>query len=299
VVTNDLSFTGLDFQMIQNQDGSFSLQGFNDEAHPNQSFTLSPALLHWFLIQGGVHLNDVGVLLTLRNERQLHFHFDQMVWQKRFQYHFNLEGRVAEVPNSNFSMHATLLSPSKHLSDLSGWNIQFEGAFIGDDFTPLFELQAVNGLTWLSGGGQVHFTGTAQDSELQTLSLSVSLDNFNLDNTFTQHNIAPTVDEVIHWNRLDGQGWTVSMHPLKEVDLLGPQANSLLQVTYTPNDPDTIWQLTAQEADLHVLGQWINFWFKPTTQTAKIWNRLSPTGVIDNVVVKAGPTPFSAARAVA
>lgn len=293
LVTNDLTFTGLDFQMVQNQDGSFTLQGFNDQTNPNESFTLSPPLLRWFLMQGGVHLNSVGVLLTLRNERQVHFNFDQVVWQKRFQYRFNMAGSVVEIPNSSFSMHATL-TPGKQVTDLSGWNIRFEGAFIGDDFTPLFESQALRGLTWLSGGGQFHFSGTAQNSELQTLEIETSLNNLNLDNTLTQQNITPTVDEVIEWNRLDGEGWELSMRPLKEVDLLGPQANSLLQVKYTPNDPTTIWQLTAHKADLHVLGQWINFWFKPSTQTAITWNRLSPAGVVDNLVVNAGATKGSA-----
>lgn len=292
-LTNDLTFTGLNFQIIQNQDGSFSLQGFNDQSTPNQSFTLSPPLLRWFLMQGGVHLNNIGVLLTLRNERQLHFHFDQLVWQKFFQYRFNLEGSVAEVPNSKFSMHATL-KPGQHLTDLSGWDIHFEGAFIGDNFTPLFESQAVQGLRWLSGGGQVHFTGTAQSSELQTLNIETSLNNLNLNNALTQHNIAPTIDEVITWDRLDHGGWNVLMQPIKEMDLMGPQANSLLEVTYTPNDPDTIWKLTAHQADLHVLGQWINFWFKPSTQTAKTWNRLSPTGVVDNLVVNTGATAGTA-----
>ena len=288
-VANGIHFSGIKLRLIQEPDGYFKLQDYAEPAN-SPSMTLSPAVARWFLNQGAVRFENVTLQTTLRNQKVLNIHLDHVDWVNLFDYRFDLEGEVAEIPGSNFSMVAHL-TPGHHRLDLQQWKLDFAGKLQANTFVPILGDEIFKGLNWDSGGGSIEFKGVVFNEALQSVNFDVALSNLNLRNSNTNKLIAPQFNEHIVWNRAtDGKGgWQIDIVPLYQTDFLGPAYDSALRVNYIPNASDYIWKLSAQKVDLAILGEWINFWFKPTSKTAEIWDMVNPRGQIDTFGFQSGP----------
>ncbi len=290
LVTSQITISGLQLQLIQNPDGSLKLLDFDDSS-TSPSMSLSPQVTRWFLNQGAIHIQNLVLSTTLRSQRQLHLHLDEVNWLNRLHYEFNLKGTVQEIPDSVLELDARL-DPGENPLNLMQWRLEFNGQLQASTFTPFLGTETLSGLKWQSGGGNIRFDGQFFDENVQNVNVDVSLSNLNLGNQLTARKIAPTIDDHIIWTRTtsQGKGWKLVIYPLHELDILGSAYDSLLTIAYTPEDPQYLWQLSAKQTDFAVLGEWINFWFKPGTQTAKVWNLFDPTGRIDDFEFKMGST---------
>ncbi len=288
-VANRIQLSGVNLRLIQQPDGYFKLQDYNDQPDA-PPMTASPLMVKWFLAQQALGLDHIVLQTTLRNQRVVNVQIDQVSWKNRFDYQFDISGDIAEAPGSYFELEAHF-KPGSDPQNLSQWHLKFNGALEADSFEPILGAQIFQGLSWSSGGGQIQFDGTAFDQSLQNLNVDVALSHLNLSNHTTQQLIAPQFDEHIVWSRTPDQsgGWQLGIFPLHQIDLLGPAYDSALKITYAPQAKDYIWALNAQKVDLDVLGEWINFWFQPYSKTATMWNMIHPSGQIDQFNFATGP----------
>lgn len=271
-VTDNLTISGLDFNIRENSDGSFSLESL-DKIPVSGSGQLAPALTKWFLAQSGIYLDNFNVNLTLRNGQQLIMKVDEASWTRRFGYHFRLNGSIVEIPDSSVTANADLHFGDDPF-DFKALQVDFNGSFTGKDFTPLFGKRAFHELSWVSGGGEISFSGNFNTGILRNLSIYVALNNVDLGHSNSNNIFTSKFDEAIMWQEETDKSWRVTIRPVD-----GDTNPSKLTIAYNPNQSPT-WKMTAADVDIGMLGQWIDFWFPPTSYAAKAWQNIGPEGNI-------------------
>ena len=290
VITNDVTISGLNFDIAQGQNGGFEIAGFKQaEAKTSTSFKPDPELLNWFLAQREIYLENIHLRLQLRNDQILNLSLSEVGWTHHFDYDFKVKGSVAEIPASDLELEAEL-KPGDDPLDLNAWSADFEGYFIGKDFTPLLGKANIHNLAWLSGGGGINFEGSFAHQSLKNLALYVSLQNVNLSHVSNETSLLTSrFDEAISWNAKGNGAWQLSIKPMRDDNLIP----STVDINHNPAGVK-VWEMKAQDINLSMVGQWIDFWFPPKTYTAKVWEYLNLSGIVSKLNFTVGPQGGSA-----
>lgn len=289
LVTSNITVSGLNFDIIQEETGGFIIAGFNMGKGEASSFTFNPALADWFLAQREIYLNNIHLNVTLRNAQKLNMHIEELSWIHHFDYNFKIKGSILQIPNSHLELDANL-NPGDSPMNLNDWSANFDGFMLGKDFTPLLGQTNLADLAWLSGGGSIQFNGAFSHQALQYLDLYLALENVNIGHhPSTTSLLTSNFDEAILWKSKRQGAWQLIIKPVHDDNYIP----STVDITYNPVGENT-WQVKGQDIDLAMLGQWIDFWFPPDTYVSKTWRFLNLSGMLTNLNIAIGPKGGSA-----
>jgi uncharacterized protein YhdP len=253
--------------------------------------------LTWLLNQKQINVKNLDLHLQFLNGSDYHFTPTNLMWYGKAQ-EFNLSASVAGMPKSKLMLNTDFF-PAANVTDFDAWKIRFNGSVTAKDFSPLLENRDIYQLKFLSGGGNLSFNGVVENANLSQLQMGVSLNNLNLSHANAQPLQLTQVDEQIFWQSFGAnQGWSMRIQPVTgAASALGLSGAGALIITYHPEDPVHTWALSANDIDLGIVGEWVDFAFTSDQQMVKIWDLLNPAGTVEALQImgnqKAGAISFA------
>lgn len=283
-VTSQLLISGLNLNVQELPKNEWQVNGMIFGA-PNAQSNLLEDILAWLLQQKKIGIKNLDLHLVLGDGDAYDFKPVNLTWYGR-DHHLKIDTSMLSIPGNKLHLEIDFF-PGKDLTHFAEWQFRFNGNATADDFSPLFRGRSVYQLKFLSGGGELDFNGLIQNGDLDQLQMGVSLKNLNL----THANASPLsidkVDEEIFWQNFGaGNGWSLRIQPISgAASALGSPGAGMLTVSHHPNDLVHTWVLVADDIDLGVLGEWVNFAFTADTQVEKVWSLLNPEGTIQHLQV--------------
>jgi uncharacterized protein YhdP len=286
-VTSQIEVSGLRLDAKEISDTQWSINNMLVGGVSSNS-DLSQLLVKLLLDQKKINIHDLYFHVDLLNSHDYTFTPVNLLWYGTA-HKVKLSTGMQNVPNSQFVLSAQFV-PAPEVMDYNAWKINFNGSISASDFSPLLVGHSLYQLKILSGGGELDFNGLFDQGDLSQLQVGVSLNNLNLTHTDAAPINITKVDEQVFWHSFGkGKGWSLRIQPVSgAASALGVDGAGVAVVTYHPQDLVHTWVISADDVDLGILGQWVDFGFTSNQEIAKVWNVLNPEGTVETLQVTAG-----------
>ena len=284
--TSAIILDGLNLKLTELTDNAWVLNGMQlngTSTHAGDAATL----VNWLLAQQRISLNNLNLTVNLASGKSFSFNPVSLSW---YGTKHNLELSAA-VPNlSKGELYLSCdFDPAADIGDFNNWQIHFNGNFVADDFSPLFLDHDFHQLKWLSGGGQLSFSGLIAKAELKEMQAELNLSGLQFSHADRQTFNLSELKEQISWENFGAQGWQLRIEPIaNDGMMLGAPTDHALIITYQPQNDDQAWQISAHQLDLGFLGQLIEFGMPADNSIAKLWSTLALQGSIQTLNIVGG-----------
>ena len=286
-VTSQIEISGLQLEAKEVSDTEWSINNMLVGGMSTNS-NLSQLVMTWLLDQKKIDINNLHVHVALLNGHDYTFTPIDLLWFGTA-HKMKFSASMPNVPNSQFVFSSEFF-PGANIVDYNTWKLRFNGSISASNFSPLFVGHSLYQLKILSGGGELDFNGLVDHGDLSQLQVGVSLNNLNLTHANADPINITRVDEQVFWQSFgEDQGWSLRIQPVSgAASALGVAGAGVVVVTYHPEDPVHTWVASADDVDLGVLGQWIDFGFTSDQEVVKAWDILNPKGTVETLQVTAG-----------
>lgn len=281
-MTSQFIISGLNLNVAELPDEAWQVNNMI-VGGPSKNSDILQEALNWLLSQKEIAINNLDLHIHFLNGHDYHFAPTNLSWYGKG-HQFNLTTSVASMPKSKLILHTNFF-PAEDVTNFSAWKVRFSGNANARDFSLLFADRSVYQLRLLSGGGRINFNGLIENGDLSQLHMGMSLTNLNLAHSGAHSIQLDEIDEELFWQSFGPkQGWSLRVQPVSgAASALGSSGSGALVVTYHPQDPEQTWSVNADDVDLGLVGEWIDFAFTSNQEIVKVWDLLSPEGTVTDL----------------